>query len=340
MKNLKSATFLKKAFLLFLIAMTGLMPMSCSKENMEDYPFPSMPLSDFPTLDCSTSTQPLSVILASKILRLPYQWWQDQAVTQVWYVSIDWERTSLTETQRDILKSKLNCSTTHGAYMNLLDRKVDLIITSRDISRDEQRYADSKNIKLITRPIGRDGFIFIVNKNNPITSLSIKQIQDIYTDKIGNWKDVGGKDATINPYVRNANSGSQEKMETMVMKGLTIVGKPGMETGTMAGPFYEIRKDVNGIAYTPFYYYNIMARGQNYAKAIGINGILPDKESINNGTYPYVSEIFASIKADTEHDSYAYKLFEYLTQKRGQSIVEESGYVPLTSTMNTEALQY
>ena len=218
--------------------------------------------------------------------------------------------------------------------MNLLDGKVELIIASRDISRDEQKYADSKNIKLITRPVGKDGFIFIVNKNNPVNSLSIKQIQDIYTGKIENWKDVGGNDATINPYVRNANSGSQEKMETMVMKGLTIIGKPGMETGTMAGPFYEIRKDVNGIAYTPFYYYNIMTRGQDYAKAIGIDGVHPNKESINNGTYPYVSEIFAAIRADTQRDSYAYKLFEFLTQNRARSVVEESGYVPLSSTAN------
>lgn len=334
MVDLKSATFLKIAFCLFLITVMGIIPMSCNEENTGSKSIPSMSLADFPALDCSTSTQPLSVILASKVLGLPYQWWQDQAVTQVWYVSIDWGKTSLTESQRDLLKSKLNCSTTHGSYMNLLDGKVELIIASRDISRDEQKYADSKNVKLITRPIGKDGFIFIVNKNNPIASLSIKQIQDIYTGRIENWKDVGGNDATINPYVRNANSGSQEKMETMVMQGLTIIGKPGMETGTMAGPFYEIRKDVNGIAYTPFYYYNIMTRGQDYAKAIGIEGVLPNKKSINNGTYPYVSEIFAAIRADTKRDSYAYKLFEFLTRNRARSVVEESGYVPLTSTTN------
>ena len=114
MKNLKSATFLKMVFRLSLITMIGFIPMSCGEKNTESESVPSMSLADFPALDCSTSTQPLSVILASKVLGLPYQWWQDQAVTQVWYVSIDWEKTSLTESQRDLLKSKLNCSTTHG----------------------------------------------------------------------------------------------------------------------------------------------------------------------------------------------------------------------------------
>ena len=329
MNNNRSLTFSQKCFLIILFILMGSISVNCDEQNVENTAIPSMSVNDFPVVDCSTSTQPLSVILAAKILGLPYKWWQDQAVTQVWYVSIDWDKTSWNESQRSLLENKLHCSTTHGSYMNLLDRQVDLIIASRDISRDEQEYAETKGVRLISRPLGKDGFAFIVNKDNPVTSLTVNQIQDIYTGKIENWKDVGGNDAAIHPYIRNANSGSQEKMETMVMQGLTIVGKPGMETGTMAGPFYEIRRDIDGIAYTPFYYYNIMTRGQDYAKTIGINGVKPDTESINNGTYPYVSEIYTSIREDTNHDSYTYKLFEYLTQLSAQSIVEESGYVPL-----------
>ncbi len=314
------------------IIIMGLLFVSCNSQDLKNTPQPSMSIHEFPRLDCSTSTQPLSVILTAKVLGFPYKWWQDQAVTQVWYVSIDWDKTSLTVSQRELLEKKLNCSTTHGSYVNLLDNKVDLIITSREISRGEQVYATSKGVKLISRPIGKDGFAFIVNKNSPITSLTVKQIQDIYTGKLLNWKEVGGNDQEIHPYIRNANSGSQEKMEMMVMKGLTIVGKPGMQTGTMAGPFYEIRRDVNGIAYTPFYYYNIMMREQDYAKTIGVEGIHPNKETINSGAYPFVSEIYASIRSDVPHDSFTYKLFEYLTQSGAQSIVEESGYVPLSST--------
>ncbi|SET20823.1 PstS family phosphate ABC transporter substrate-binding protein [Prevotella sp. kh1p2] len=324
----------KMAILSVLLMITATVAVSCDSQDgqEEKETVPKTSLNDFPILDSSTSTQPLMVILAAKVLGLPYKWWQDQAVTQVWYVAIDWQKTSLTETQQAALQKKLNSSTTHGSYMNLLDGKAELIVASRNISRDEQKYADGKGVKLITRPVAKDGFVFIVNKNNPVTSLSTQQIQDIYTGKTENWKEVGGNDATIHPYIRNANSGSQEKMETMVMKGLTIVGRPGMETGTMAGPFYEIRRDADGIAYTPFYYYNIMTRGQDYAKTIGVEGVMPDKQTINDGTYPYVSEIFASVRADVDHNSQAYKLFQYLTQLGAQSVIEESGYIPLSQT--------
>ncbi len=44
--------------------------------------------------------------------------------------------------------------------------------------------------QLIEHPIGRDAFIFIVNNNNPVNNLTISQIQDIYTGKTRNWKDV------------------------------------------------------------------------------------------------------------------------------------------------------
>ena len=333
MIKLRMTNALKTSFPLILMVMAGLMSTACDAwDGVEHEAGLTMTPEEFPMLDCSTSTQPLSVILAAKVLGLPYRWWQDQALTQVWYVAIDWAKTSLTESQRKGLEKKLNCSTTHGSYMNLLDGKVELIIASRDISRAEREYADSKGVRLATRPIGKDGFVFMVNKANRVASLTNKQIQDIYTGTTRNWKDVGGSDATIHPYIRNANSGSQEKMETMVMKGLTMIDWPEMATGTMAGPFYAIRKDVDGIAYTPYYYYNMMTRGQGYAKTIGIDGIAPDSRTINNEAYPYVSEICAAVRADIDCTSSAYRLFEYLTHSGGQSVVEESGYVPLATS--------
>ena len=54
-------------------------------------------------------------------------------------------------------------------------------------------------------------------EKNPIDNLSIEQIQGIYTGDIVNWSEVGGWDCELHPYVRNRNSGSQEKFETMVM---------------------------------------------------------------------------------------------------------------------------
>jgi phosphate transport system substrate-binding protein len=152
---------------LLLMLLAALISASCNgQDDLTPDDAMKMALSEFPSVDCSTSTQPLSVILAAKVMGVPYKWYKNETLTQVWYVSIDWDKTSFTQTQREELEGKLNCSTTHGSYTNLIDGKVELIIASRDISRTEQKYADGKGVKLITRPVGKDGFVFIVNKAN------------------------------------------------------------------------------------------------------------------------------------------------------------------------------
>lgn len=308
---------------------------SCSDDDNSDNnqiicPGVDVSLEAFPRIDCSTSTQPLSVILTSKVLNVPYKWWNQGYWDGIWYVSIDYDEAELSAEKKEAIEGKLNCSTTHGSYTNLIDGNVDLIIASRNISRDEQSYADEKGVSLLTKPIGKDAFTFIVNENNPVENLTISQVQDIYTGDITNWKTVGGNDATIDPYVRNANSGSQEKMETLVMAGKTMIKLPEMEVGGMAGPFYAIYADVNGIAYSPNYYVSVMARMWTYAKSLSINGVKPSNSTIRDNTYPYVSEIYAAVRSDLGKLSFTYQLYEALTTAWGQSIVDESGYVPLT----------
>jgi len=43
----------------------------------------------------------------------------------------------------------------------------------------------------------RDGIFILLHKENPVAKLDDKQIIDIYTGKITNWKEVGGKEAPI-----------------------------------------------------------------------------------------------------------------------------------------------
>ena len=67
-------------------------------------------------------------------------------------------------------------------------------------------------------PLGRDGLVFMVNKENPVESLTVEQLHDIYTGKITNWKEVGGNDEEIMPFQRNEDSGSQTLFMKLLMK--------------------------------------------------------------------------------------------------------------------------
>jgi len=66
-------------------------------------------------------------------------------------------------------------------------------------------------------PIVSEGFVFLTNRDNPVKDLSLRQIKDIYSGKVTNWKDVGGTDKKIVAYQRQPNSGSQTGMLDLVI---------------------------------------------------------------------------------------------------------------------------
>ncbi|MBR5694747.1 MAG: substrate-binding domain-containing protein [Paludibacteraceae bacterium] len=289
--------------------------------------------SNFPILDGSESTNPLRLILMCKLLGYDYEWQYSMFIQRPEdapkYVEPDY--TCDEDTRRDLLLNRLLNNNTHGSFVNLIDDKVDIIITARSISRDEKAYAEEQGVTLLEKPIARDALTFMVNAKNPVSNLSIDQIHDIYMGKVANWSEVGGLDCVMKPYVRNRNSGSQEKFETMVMDGLTIADFPEMQIGiTMMSPYYQLEDDTAGIAFTPFYYYKVMVDSKK-VRAVGVDGVEMTKENILNNSYPYTSKVYTAVRSDIDKSSPAYKLFEFLSSDAGQAIVDESGYVPLNA---------
>lgn len=319
-----------------------LLALSTTSCNADEEPENNMDLNgitieNFPTIDGSDSTEPLRRILTCNLLGFDYEWIKDNPFLQDpndGPKSIKIHFTCTKEQEDHLQLECLQNNNTHQSFINLIDDKVELIMTARSISRDEKDYAEEMGVTLTEKPIAKDALAFIINPNNPVNSLTIQQIQGIYTGDIVNWNEVGGNDVLITPYVRNRNSGSQEKFETMVMQGLTIKDFSELHIGTtMMSPYYQIEGNETGIAFTPFYYYNVMVDNEN-TKAIGVNDIAMTKANIMNGTYPYITDVYAAVRSDIDKSSTAYKIFDFLTTTGGQAIVEESGYVPLTPNLS------
>ena len=316
--------------------------LSCRGEDEMTIPasLRDVTISNFPVIDGSNSTSPLRYILMCKLLGFDYEWQSSPFIQNPEEApkQVEPKFTCTEDERRELLTKRLLNSNTHQSFVNLIDDKVEMIITARSISRDEKVYAEEQGVTLIEKPIARDALAFMVNLKNPVNNLSIEQIQGIYTGNIVNWAEVGGLDCVMKPYVRDRNSGSQEKFEMMVMKGLTIKDFPEMQIGrTMMTPYYQIEQDTAGIAFTPFYYYKVMV-GSGSTKAIGVNGVAMTKENVINGTYPYTSNVYAAVRSDIDKSSVAYRLFDFLTSEEGQAIVDESGYVPLQTTTGIRAL--
>ena len=247
---------------------------ACGKADKDYKMLSGISLEEWPLTYCSTSTKPARDLVAYKLLGVPYKWEQDWLGGRVYVINPDLYSEKAPFSLNDY-QSKNLCSGTHDAYMNLLEGKSDVIIVSRDISRNEKVSSEELGVELETAPLAIDALVFIVNPKNPVKNLTADQVRKIYTGEITNWKEVGGVNHSITPYIRNADSGSQEKMETLVMDGLKMIdGAEGTYMheiigSQMASPYLQIEADEYGIGYTPFFYCTAMVRDLMRA------GILP-----------------------------------------------------------------
>ena len=288
-------------------------------------------LEDWPLIDCSTSTRPVRDLIAYHLLGVPYHWDVDWMGGKTYIIYADFNAEESTFSYNDFLDKNL-CSGTHGAYMNLIEGRTDVIIASRDISRNEKASAESLGVSLETAPLAIDALVFIVNPKNPVKNLTSDQVRKIYTGEITNWKEVGGVDHAITPYIRDTDSGSQEKMETLVMNGLTMIDgtyMPEIIGSMMDSPYRQLEFDEYGIAYTPFFYRTTMVRDLSNVTMLSIDGVAPSKESLRANKYPFVSSIYAAVRKTENHESMAYKLYHFLFTKKGADMIDESGYIAI-----------
>jgi phosphate transport system substrate-binding protein len=300
-------------------------------------PFPELGIacSNYPLVDGSTSTQPLGVFIACKILDAGYEWalWRTEDAHRLraseWFLFAETHYDGSKQELCDWINAAVRHQGTHSAYVNLINGRADLILVAREPSVDEEELANANLVTLDVDIVGLDAFVFLLNKDNPVEQLTVDQIRSIYTGRIVNWKEVGGPDAEITPFQRNRNSGSQELMEKLVMKDLRMIRAPEMMVGTsMAEPFTMLDEDPNGIGYTVYFYHEHMAPTAA-VKACAIDGIQPKPETIADRAYPFVTSVYAVIRNDSAGDSPARKLRDWLLTPTGQAIVGQCGYVPV-----------
>ena len=228
---------------------------------------------------------------------------------------------------------KLQNSKTHDAYLKLINSEVDLIVVATEPSEDELAQATRAGVELELIPIALDGFIFMVNRTNSVANLTTSEVVDIYTGKITNWKEVGGRDVAIEPYTRQRNSGSQELMDKLVMKDREMKEFPEeVSLTTMMQLIDGVDQNKNSIGYSLYYYKNTMVdRAQEFplVKVLSLDGVEPSPESISSREYPHVFYIYAVTRKDQDPHSLPYRIKMWLLSTEGQNLVSEAGYSPL-----------
>lgn len=260
---------------------------------------------NFPKIDCATALYPI----ISSFVEATYPKHVDVAL-------------------KDEL-SYVHCNSTPLAYENLIDGTVDIIFVAGP-SKEQLDYAREKDVNLKLTPIAKEAFVFFVNYKNPINNLTTNQIKDIYSGKITNWKDVGGKNSSIKAFQRNTNSGSQTAL-VRLMDGERLMQAPKDDVINVMGGIIEDVSDYknfkNSIGFSFRFYSTTMVKN-NKIKLLQIDGVSPNIDMIITNEYPLTSEVYA-VTTDKLENQNIEKFIEWILSDQGQSLIEKTGYVPI-----------
>lgn len=220
----------------------------------------------------------------------------------------------------------LNCSKTAEAYRRLVDGEVDMIFVA-SASEQQTAYAKEKGAELTFTPIVREAFVFFVNTGNPVNSLTVEQVQQIYSGEVTDWRALGANLGNIRAFQRDEGSGSQTALQKL-MEGKTLLTPPQEDIATGMGGIIKRTADYknykNAIGYSFRFYCTQMVKN-NQIKLLKLNGVAPTKENVSNGTYPVASEFYAVTTQNSNPNSE--KLLDWICSEQGQRIVDETGYV-------------
>jgi phosphate transport system substrate-binding protein len=203
----------------------------------------------------------------------------------------------------------------------ITDKTAQIGMSSRRARSTEMSGAAAKGVTLKPIIVCYDGMAVIVNENNPITSLTKRQVEQIFTGDVNDWSAVGGNPGKFSIYTRNTSSGTYSDWKDLAMKKRDYAPSSQKMAGNEQIAA-EVGKNPNGIGYVGVAY--VTAPG---VKVVPIEGTRPTKEEVLSKKYPYARPNFYYTNGEATGE--AAKFIEFTLSESGQRIVEKVGFIPV-----------
>lgn len=207
----------------------------------------------------------------------------------------------------------------------LLAGTTDIASASRKIKFDEKVKFQQAGKSPVEKIIAFDALAVVVNPGNKVSELTRQQLEDIFTGKITNWKQVGGADLAIVAYSRETSSGTYEFFKEHVLKNKNykknILSMPA--TGAI---IQSVSQTKGAIGYVGLAYL------ENDVKAIkvsydGKSFVAPSVATAKNKTYPIVRPLY--FYYDKKNAAKLSPFINYVESAQGQDLVDKVGYISL-----------
>jgi len=204
---------------------------------------------------------------------------------------------------------------------SLINAACDVATMSRPMKNSEKKAAEDSGVLAIEQVVALDGLAVIVHPANPRGNLTVEQIRDIYTGKITNWKELGGRDQKIVVISRDTNSGTYESFNTLVLKEAKLMG--GAEyVGSNGASRQRVMSTDAAIGYVGLAF-------TEGVKVLQVNGIAPTPETVTAKTYPISRPLYMYTNGRPKEGTALYDFVNLCNTPEGKRIIEDTGYVPL-----------
>lgn len=209
---------------------------------------------------------------------------------------------------------------------SLQEGTTDIAMASRKIKFDEKIKLQQAGKSPKEVIIAYDALAVVVHPSNPVANLTREQLEDIFTGKIKNWKEVGGPDKKIVAYSRETSSGTYEFFKESVLKNKNYMS--GILSMPATGAIIQSVSQTEGaIGYVGLAYLNKDVKPIHVSYDGGKNYIEPSLKHAKDKTYPVVRPLFYYYEAKNAPKVKAF--IDYILSPEGQSTVKEVGYIPV-----------
>lgn len=223
---------------------------------------------------------------------------------------------------------------------SLLNKTTELANASRELKPSEIEDAKAKGITPVTYNVALDGISIIVNPQNKINALTLKQLSDIFAGNITNWKQLGGADMPITLYGRENSSGTYEFFKDHVLgkdaNGRQVDYSPSTQVLQGTAALGEaVARDIKGIGYGGVGYFAErndvkilhVKKDENSPAYSPVDNKKVNYELIWSGDYPISRYLYCITNG--EANGKLKEFVDYITSPQGQEIVKTMEYIPL-----------
>ncbi len=177
-------------------------------------------------------------------------------------------------------------------------------------------------------PVAWDALAVIVNKSNPVESISFDQLQGLFLGHYKNWKELGGRNEPIEVYIRQGKvSGVGRTLRALVFADFDQEFK-SKYVMKESGPLEQgIEKNPLGIGVT-----GISSAKRRNVKILKLEGKEPTFENIKNGDYMLYRPLYLVTIGD-KADPRVKQFITYALSREGMDIIRKAGTVPYSEAM-------